>query len=47
MSPGHLPGAPSIAQAACLGSGAGGRRELAPVAIYSHNSRREAAAAAR
>lgn len=44
-SPGHLPGAPCIAQAVWLGAGAGGRRELAPVAISSHNSHQGAAAA--
>lgn len=44
-SPGHLPSAPSITQAVWLGAGAGGRRELAPVAVSSHNSHRGAAAA--
>lgn len=44
-SSGHLPGAPSMAQAAWLGSGAGGRQELAAVAVSSYNSHRGAAAA--
>lgn len=44
-SPGHLPGAPCIAQAVWLGAGAGGRRELTPVASSSHNSHQGAAAA--